>query len=98
MVGARIFISCGQSKESGELQIAREIRARLEQLGFDPYVALEEQTLRGVRENIFEQLRKSEYFVFVDFKREPLRSGESRGLPRVAVLSPRVSHRFISGD
>jgi hypothetical protein len=41
-------------------------------LGFDPYVAVEEQTLRGLTDNIFGQLRKSEYFVFVDFKREQL--------------------------
>jgi len=67
---ARIFISCGQSKESDEPQVAREIAARLEKLGFDPYIAVAEQTLRGVKENIFEQLRKSEYFLFVDFKRE----------------------------
>src|SRR5436190_19996924 len=67
---ARIFISCGQSKESDEPQVAREIAVRLERLGFDPYIAVAEQTLRGVKENIFEQLRKSEYFLFVDFKRE----------------------------
>jgi hypothetical protein len=69
---ARVFISCGQSKESDESQVAREISARLERLGFDPYIAVAEQTLRGVKENIFEQLRKSEYFLFVDFKRELL--------------------------
>jgi hypothetical protein len=70
--GARIFISCGQSKESDEIHVAREISVRLEKLGFDPYIAVAEQTLRGIRENIFEQLRKSEYFLFVDFKRELL--------------------------
>jgi hypothetical protein len=69
---ARIFISCGQSKESDEAQVAREIAARLKELGFDPYIAVAEQTLRGLKENVFEQLRKSEYFLFVDFKRELL--------------------------
>lgn len=69
---ARVFISCGQSKETDEEQIAHRISERLIALGFDPYVAVEEQTLRGLTENIFEQLRKSEYFVFVDFKRELL--------------------------
>lgn len=42
------------------------------QVGFDPYVAIEEQSLVGLRENIFERLRTSEYFIFVDFKREQL--------------------------
>jgi hypothetical protein len=69
---ARVFISCGQSKETDEAQVAREIAARLEKLGFDPYIAVAEQTLRGLKENVFEQLRNSEYFLFVDFKREQL--------------------------
>jgi hypothetical protein len=69
---ARVFISCGQSKESDEAQVASDIGARLRELGFDPYIAVAEQTLRGLKENVFEQLRKSEYFVFVDFKRELL--------------------------
>jgi hypothetical protein len=56
---ARVFISCGQSKESDEVQVAAGIAARLEKLGFDPYIAVAEQTLRGLRENIFEQLRTS---------------------------------------
>jgi hypothetical protein len=71
-VRARVFISCGQSDVGDERQIADQIRLRLEQDGFDPYVAVKEQSMRGVRENIFEQLRKSEYFVFIDFKREAL--------------------------
>lgn len=79
---SRIFISCGQSKESDEIQIAREIGNRLTILGFDPYIAVDVQDLRGLRENIFEQLRTSEYFLFVDFKRESLgETGLHRGSP-----------------
>jgi hypothetical protein len=69
---ARIFISCGQNKDSVEPGLASEIKRRLTNLGFDPYVAVGEQTLRGLKENLFEQLGRSEYFVFVDFKRERL--------------------------
>ncbi|MGD0468599.1 MAG: hypothetical protein ABSA54_09515 [Terriglobales bacterium] len=69
---ARVFVSCGQSKQSSELDTAEKIRVRLQELGFDPYIAVEEQTLRGLKENIFRQLETSEYFVFVDFKREEL--------------------------
>jgi len=71
---ARVFISCGQRKNSDEVSIVSEIQDRLCTLGFDPYVAVQEQTLRGLKENLFEQLSKSEYFVFVDFKREALDS------------------------
>jgi hypothetical protein len=69
---ARVFISCGQNKDSEEPSLASDIKDRLTALGFDPYVAVGEQSLRGLKENLFEQLNRSEYFVFVDFKRERL--------------------------
>jgi hypothetical protein len=50
---AQIFISCGQSKNSDELTIAKDIATRLDNAGFRTYVAVEEQILRGVAENIF---------------------------------------------
>lgn len=71
-IRARVFISCGQQKGSDEVKIARAIAAKLEKMGFDLYVAVDEQTLTGVKENIFQRLGKSEYFVFIDFKRERL--------------------------
>ena len=52
-IGAKVFISCGQQKESYEVDIAHKIKERLEELGYDPYIAVEEKTLRGVKENIF---------------------------------------------
>src|SRR5262249_35706449 len=74
---ARVFISCGQSRNSDEVRIAHGIAERLTQLGFDPYVAIEEQSLRGVKENIFTQLQDSECFVFIDFRREKLLDSEA---------------------
>jgi phage replication-related protein YjqB (UPF0714/DUF867 family) len=59
---ARVFISCGQAKGTEEVQIADAISARLRELGFDPYVAVAEQTLRGLTENIFEQRRNQNIF------------------------------------
>jgi hypothetical protein len=69
---ARVFISCGQSKGTAEEQTASAVAHTLQELGFDPYIGVQEQTLRGLKENIFGQLTKSEYFVFIDFKREQL--------------------------
>jgi hypothetical protein len=63
---------CGQSKGTNEEVTASAVAGRLQKLGFDPWVAVREQTLRGLKENIFEQLAKSEYYIFVDFKREEL--------------------------
>jgi hypothetical protein len=79
-MNARVFVSCGQNRESNELETARSIAARLASLGFIPYVASEEQTLRGLKDNIFARLAASEYFVFVDLKRERFKdTDECRG-------------------
>jgi len=69
---ARVFISCGQRKDTDESLIAKEIADKLEKMEFEPYVAVAEQTLKGVKENIFNRLKESEYFLFIDFKRERL--------------------------
>lgn len=83
---ARVFISCGQRKETRlsrvtkenvnlmtpEFEIAKQISDELTKLGYAPYVALEQQRLEGVKEAIFERLRTTEYFLFIDFRREGL--------------------------
>jgi hypothetical protein len=69
---ARIFISCGQNKDTDEARIAATIKTKVQSLGFDPYVAVDVQTLQGLKESIFKQLENSEYFIFVDFKRDEL--------------------------
>jgi hypothetical protein len=69
---ARVFISCGQTKGTDEVQIAEAIRDNLQIMGFEPYIAVLEQSLAGLTQNIYERLRNSEYFLFVDFKRELL--------------------------
>jgi len=72
VVSARVFISCGQRKETIEARIAGVIKNKLTKLGYTPYVATQEQTLDGIKENIFRRLQNSEYFLFIDFKRERL--------------------------
>jgi len=68
---ARVFISCGQATDK-EREIAVDIQEKIEQIGFEkPYVAIREQDLGGVKENIlYDNLEKSEYFIFIDFIRE----------------------------
>jgi hypothetical protein len=73
---ARIFVSCGQSKNSDEIEIARAVVAELTLLGFEPWLAVENQTLRGIQEFVFDALKSSEYFILLDFKRE--RIGRTR--------------------
>jgi len=77
---ARVFISCGQDQNSDEVQTAQAIATRLQSLGFDPYIAVQEQSLSGLVENIYSRLSSSEYFLFIDFKRERIgESNEHRG-------------------
>src|ERR1700720_3777421 len=69
-----VFLSCGQNKQSNERTVAAEIKSRIEKLGFNCYVAVEQQSLKSLRENIFYHLDHADYFVFVDFKREEIAS------------------------
>jgi hypothetical protein len=84
---AKVFISCGRRKKDDELQTAKEIGKRLTELGFEYYIALEEQTLRGVKDNIFRQLETSEYFVCIDFKREKISGNKSKAEYRGSLFS-----------
>ena len=68
---ARVFISCGQLKEH-EKRAGTEIVAHFESRGFETYFADRVHSAQGLTESIFEALRESEYFVFVNFRRERL--------------------------
>ncbi len=77
---AKVFISCGQKTQTNEIEAVNEIKTVVEELGFEPYVAVQQQSLLSLRENIFDQLAHSEYFLFVDFIREQLDgTAENRG-------------------
>ncbi len=68
---SKVFISCGQRE--GELQIANEIASRLKD--FDTHVAREVQSIQDINLGVIGKLRRTDYYVFVDFRREHL-SGE----------------------
>jgi hypothetical protein len=84
---ARVFLSCGQQKGTEEVSIAQRIKAKLERMGFQLYIAVEEQTLKGVKDNIFSRLAESEYLIFIDFKREELMEKTEKG------ESKKICHR-----
>jgi len=75
---SRIFISCGQKKDTPEVKIANQIKKKLIELGYDPYVAIEEQTTKGFKQNILKRLENSEYFIFIDFKREEIKATKKK--------------------
>jgi len=69
---AKIFVSCGQTEGSIEEEIAKAIKDILGGKGFDPYVAGVRITPTSIRENIFNEIQTSEYFLFIDFAREEI--------------------------
>ena len=101
---AKVFISCGQRRGTDEERIAKEIKEFLEkELGYEGYVALDDQTVKGIPEAILYELETSEYFLFIDFKREGLVPDNPRpqqvydtllsGLPRRGSL---FSHQELA--
>ncbi len=79
MKRAKVFISCGQRDNSEELKIAKSIAKLLEGKGYEPYIAKEIQTLGALTNEVYKNITDSEYFLFVDFKRESLAQGGIRG-------------------
>ena len=60
---------------------------KLDKMGFDPYIAVAELTLKGVKENIFRRLSESEYLIFIDFKREKLQTDGDEAIHRGSLFS-----------
>jgi hypothetical protein len=79
-VKARVFVSCSQRRDTDDERFVEWLQELLRKRGFDPYVAIKEHTFRGLKENLFEQIKSSEYFLFVDFKREQLLSEDGTSL------------------
>lgn len=76
----KIFISCGQSTPE-EQKLAEEIQTWLSSGGggFHPYVAITTQSIQDVNNGIIGELKKSDYYIFIDLRREEISSGKFRG-------------------
>ena len=74
-----MFISCGQ-RAAEETELANTIAKMLIQKRFDPYVAVEEQVLRGFTQNILPRLEESEYYLFIDVRREGVTDNQGNHL------------------
>jgi len=84
---AKVFLSCGQNNSSDEPAVAQKIAQSICALGFDCYMAVAAQSLRGLRENIFAQLESADYLVFIDFKREEIRVNRGEPVCRGSLFS-----------
>lgn len=78
---AKIFLSAGRypvekERPFDEMTLTDTIKDRLSQ-DYEVYLALAEQTTESVVDGIFDNLKTSEYYLFIDYKREDL--GGDRG-------------------
>jgi hypothetical protein len=68
---AKVFISCGQ-RIGPEREAAQNIKEWFDSQGYVGYVATEVQTLPELNQNIIQELKTSDYYLFLNFKRERL--------------------------
>ncbi|HMB84510.1 MAG TPA: hypothetical protein VKI40_10730 [Terriglobales bacterium] len=73
---SRVFISCGQ--RASEKEIAVKLGDLLVSRGFDVYVAISVQTILEINARIIRELKNSDCFLFVNFRREKI-NGKYRG-------------------
>lgn len=67
----KVFISCGQ-RTSEETTIAEKLKAWLDARGFNAYVARVAQSIEDVNSGIIKELKNSDFFIFIDFRREEI--------------------------
>ncbi|MCJ7484240.1 MAG: hypothetical protein MUO31_14900 [Thermodesulfovibrionales bacterium] len=72
----KIFISCGQGNNE-ERQVANQIKIHLISQGYDPFVAVETQSIQDINTSIIGNLKTSDYYIFIDFARD--RIGKKKG-------------------
>lgn len=67
---ARVFLSCGQRTD--EKEVAGKIGKLLEERGFEIYIAIDVQTLLEINTRIIRELKNSDCYLFVNFRREQI--------------------------
>jgi hypothetical protein len=70
-MAAKVFISCGQRDEI-ERDVAADLSEWFRREGYDPYVAIQAQTIQDVNIGIITNLKSADYYIFIDFRREKL--------------------------
>jgi len=69
---AKVFISCGQASPA-ERQVTHSIATWFSSQGFSPYVAIQVQSILDLNSGIIGELKTSDYYLFVNFRRDRLK-------------------------
>ena len=74
----RVFVSCGQRNDE-EKQVAKDICKFLESIGFQTYLAIDVQTILDINGGIIGELKNSDCYLLVNFRRDEIVPGKYRG-------------------
>src|SRR5262249_26529145 len=74
----KVFVSCGQHS-SEERQVARDICNILIDRKFESYLAIDIQTILEINDGIIRELKDSDCYLFVNFRRDEIGTGKFRG-------------------
>jgi len=85
-MSGKVFISCGQATDE-ERNLASDLRHWFGSQGFDPYVAIQAQSIQDVNSGIIAELRKADYYVFVDFPREGFVTHDGKQVRRGSLFT-----------
>jgi hypothetical protein len=75
-MSGRVFISCGQNTKA-ERDAAAGLKGWFSGRGFRPHVAIQAQSLADINSGVVGELKRSDFYVFVDFRRERIASPPS---------------------
>lgn len=82
----RVFVSCGQATEA-ERVVARELSTWFTSAGFSPYVATQVQSIPDLNSGLIGELKRSDFYLLVNFRREKLASVRSKILYRGSLYT-----------
>ena len=73
-MAGRIFISCGQA-DPKEIAVATELSSWFKKEGYDPYVAIQTQSILDLNNGIISELKRADFYLFVNFRRDKIATG-----------------------
>jgi hypothetical protein len=73
-MAGKVFISCGQATNA-EKAVGSALFDWFKEKGFDPYLAIDVPTLFDLNSQILKELASSDFFLFINFKREQSANG-----------------------
>lgn len=69
---SKVFISCGQATTEEKL-VTQNLTDWFSKEGYNPYVAINVQTIMDLNSGIIDSIKNSDYYLFINFRREKIK-------------------------